>query len=49
MVEHGFNAQEDFRNIEKMENDPERRFAKVEMKETAFAAMNGLPFGERTV
>lgn len=49
MIEHGFNADEDFRSIEKLENDPEKRFVKVEMKETAFAAINGLPFAERPV
>lgn len=49
MTDNGFNAEEDYRNIEKIENDLEKRFAKVEMKESVFSVVNGLMNGERPV
>jgi hypothetical protein len=36
MSEHGFNVEQDFRNRQKMDDDPEKRFAKVELTSTAF-------------
>lgn len=46
---NGFIFGEDFKSIEKVENDPEKKYAKVQMKETTFKSVNGLEFGDKKV
>ena len=49
MAESGFICEEDFKNVEKLENDPENKHVKVEMKDTTFKSVNGMEYGGKKV
>mgnify|MGYP000616230199 CR=1 FL=1 len=49
MTESGFIFDEDFKNVEKLENDPENKHVKVQMKDTTFNSINGMEYDGKKV
>ena len=49
MIENGFNVDQDFKSIEKLENDPQKKYVKIEMKESTFNSINGVVFDGKPV
>ena len=49
MTEHGLVYESDFKNIEKIENDVEKKYVKIEMRESTFKSINGLEFEGRKI
>ena len=49
MTENGFIFNEDFKNVEKLESDPQNKHVKVEMKEITFNAINGMDYNGKKV
>ena len=49
MTESGFIFDEDFKNVEKLENDPDNKHVKVQMKDTTFNSINGMEYDGKKV